>query len=171
MRRKKEFNGKDLNEALAKAATALDIHQDEVHYRFIDEGRRGIMGLGARDVRIEVELPEAPAADRPPQSQPKQERNRRPRRSQNRKRKPPPPKRAQPTSRPPLKAKGGGGRVKAAAAVTAKVGTGATAGPAGTPDRSGNRQPRNGPRAASETGGGGSGPDGATGSHSQIHDR
>ena len=28
-----------------------------MHYRFIDEGRRGIMGLGARDVHIEVELP------------------------------------------------------------------------------------------------------------------
>lgn len=85
MRRKKEFNGKDLNEALAKAATVLEVHQDEVHYRFLDEGRRGIMGLGARDVRIEVELPEKPRPARPskPKTQPKpqQERNRRPRRA------------------------------------------------------------------------------------------
>jgi spoIIIJ-associated protein len=80
MARKKEFIGKDLDEALAKAANRLDIHQDEVHYRFLDEGRRGIMGLGARDVRIEVELPEQPAADRPAKPKPKQERNRRPRR-------------------------------------------------------------------------------------------
>jgi len=70
MGRKKEFNGKDFNEALGKAATALGIHQDEVHYRFIDEGRRGIMGLGAREVRIGVELPDAPKADRPPAQKP-----------------------------------------------------------------------------------------------------
>ena len=78
MRRKKEFNGKDLNEALSKAATRLAIHQDEVHYRFIDEGRRGIMGLGARDVRIEVELPDEPKPDRP--ASPKPEKSRRSRR-------------------------------------------------------------------------------------------
>ena len=78
MRRKKEFIGKDLNEALANAATRLGVHQDKVHYRFLDEGRRGIMGMGARDVRIEVELPDEPAADVTPK--PKPERNRRPRR-------------------------------------------------------------------------------------------
>ncbi len=78
MRRKKEFIGKDLNEALARAATEVGIHQDEVHYRFIDEGRRGIMGMGARDVRIEVELPEASRAEHPPEPKPKRTRRRQP---------------------------------------------------------------------------------------------
>ena len=85
MQRKKEFIGKDLNDALVQAANRLGIHQDEVHYRFIDEGRRGIMGLGARDVRIEVELPDAPAAERPSKPKPKPERGRRPRRPAKRK--------------------------------------------------------------------------------------
>lgn len=135
MRRKKEFNGKDLNEALAKAATVLEVHQDEVHYRFLDEGRRGIMGLGARDVRIEVELPEKPRPARPskPKTQPKpqQERNRRPRRAA----KPQPesarPKRPVATSRLPPRAKPGVGREQVGAGPVARAGTGVLAGPAG----------------------------------------
>ena len=39
MSKKKEFSGKDLNEALAAAASSLGISIDDVHYRFIDEGR------------------------------------------------------------------------------------------------------------------------------------
>ncbi len=84
MRNNKEFTGKDLEEALTRAATDLGIHQDEVHYRFIDEGRRGIMGLGARDVHIEVVLPAAPEGQEPvkpkAKPKPKPERKRGPRR-------------------------------------------------------------------------------------------
>jgi spoIIIJ-associated protein len=147
MRRKKEFIGKDLNEALAKAATRLDVHQDEVHYRFIDEGRRGIMGLGARDVRIEVELPEAPAADRPPQSQPKQERNRRPRRQ-------PKPKTettatekgaADKPAAPEGEGRGRQGKGRSRSGRKGRNRGGRR--PGRDTDRPGNRQPRNGPRA------------------------
>ena len=90
----KEFTGKDLEEALARAAADLGIHQDEVHYRFIDEGRRGIMGLGARAVHIEVVLPAASEGQAPvppkPQAQPKPTRNRSPRRQARAKRAPSP---------------------------------------------------------------------------------
>ena len=92
MRNKKEFTGKDLAEALTRAAADLGIHQDEVHYRFIDEGRRGIMGLGARAVHIEVVLPaasegQAPVTPKPP---PQPARNRSPRRQAREKKAPSP---------------------------------------------------------------------------------
>lgn len=61
----KEFAANNLEDAIAAAAAALGIPSDDVHYRLIDEGRRGIMGFGARNVRIAVEVPkERPA--RPP---------------------------------------------------------------------------------------------------------
>lgn len=82
MARKKEFTGKDLDQALSRAASDLGIHQDDVHYRFLDEGRRGIMGLGARDVHIEVELPARQDAEPQPERKPRPKRDRRPRRSQ-----------------------------------------------------------------------------------------
>jgi predicted RNA-binding protein Jag len=64
MSKKKEFTGKDLNEALNAAASNLGISIDDVHYRFIDEGRKGILGMGARAVRIEIQPPlRQPAAD------------------------------------------------------------------------------------------------------------
>ncbi len=80
MARKKEFTGKDLDQALTRAARDLGIHQDDVHYRFLDEGRRGIMGLGARDVHIEVELPARQEPEKPKEPKPKPARERRPRR-------------------------------------------------------------------------------------------
>ncbi len=64
MNKKKEFSGKDLNEALNAASATLGISIDDIHYRFIDEGRKGILGMGARAVRIEIQPPlRQPAAD------------------------------------------------------------------------------------------------------------
>lgn len=54
-----EFEGKDLDEAVAAAAAALRIPVEQVQYRLVDEGRRGVFGLGARQVRIRVEADRA----------------------------------------------------------------------------------------------------------------
>lgn len=86
----KEFEGKDLDEALAAASSALGISEDELHYEMLEQGRRGLLGLGTRNVRIRVkpslsseiplddeEIPLAPpAADEDKSSQPKRRRSR-----------------------------------------------------------------------------------------------
>jgi len=58
------IEGKTLEEAIAAAAARLNVPAEDVHYRLLDEGRRGILGVGARNVRIEIELPEG-ATPRP----------------------------------------------------------------------------------------------------------
>jgi spoIIIJ-associated protein len=58
---KKEFEGADLDETLSAASESLGISKDAIHYRLLDEGRRGVFGLGARSVRILVEVPAGPA--------------------------------------------------------------------------------------------------------------
>lgn len=67
MATEKEFEGKDLEEALAEAARAMGIAEPDLHYRILEQGRRGLFGLGAKSVRIRVmppvEQPEPPAAE------------------------------------------------------------------------------------------------------------
>ena len=66
MSEEREFEGKDLEEALASAAAALGIPQAELHYEMLEAGRRGVLGLGVRNVRIRVKPPlevELPAGD------------------------------------------------------------------------------------------------------------
>jgi spoIIIJ-associated protein len=58
----REFEGKDLGEALHKASSALDIAEDELHYEIVEQGRRGVFGLGVRSVRIRV----VPPVEEPP---------------------------------------------------------------------------------------------------------
>jgi spoIIIJ-associated protein len=66
MPRNHEFQGRDLEEALAAASDRLGIPQEKIHYQLLDEGRRGVFGLGAREVRILVEAPAfALGADEP----------------------------------------------------------------------------------------------------------
>ena len=50
----KEFDGKDLENALAAAAEALGLPVSELDYQILEGGRRGVFGLGARLVRIRV---------------------------------------------------------------------------------------------------------------------
>jgi spoIIIJ-associated protein len=64
-----EFDGKDLDDALASAADALGRPASELDYEILEGGRKGVFGLGARPVRIRVagaaaaaELPRIPAA-------------------------------------------------------------------------------------------------------------
>ena len=66
MRSMPEFEGRNLDEALAAAAAALGIPAASVSYELVEEGRRGVLGLGARPTRIRVletpaEVPQAPA--------------------------------------------------------------------------------------------------------------
>jgi spoIIIJ-associated protein len=62
-----EFEGRDLQDALSAAAVALGLPAEALRYELLEEGRRGILGLGARPTRIRVLDPvEASAAPSPP---------------------------------------------------------------------------------------------------------
>jgi spoIIIJ-associated protein len=50
----REFEGEDLEGALRAAAEALGTTTDAVDFEVLEEGRRGVFGLGARRVRIAV---------------------------------------------------------------------------------------------------------------------
>lgn len=55
MEREREFQGRTLEEAIRAAAEYLGVDGSAVHYRLVDEGRLGVLGFGARPVRIAVE--------------------------------------------------------------------------------------------------------------------
>ena len=48
----REFEGKDLEEALQAAATRLKIHEPDLDYKILEQGRRGLFGFGARSVGL-----------------------------------------------------------------------------------------------------------------------
>jgi spoIIIJ-associated protein len=75
------FEGRDLEEALGTAAETLGIPQEEVHYEMLDAGRRGLLGLGVKNVRIRVKPPiEAELQpDEPPRKAKRSRPGRRPR--------------------------------------------------------------------------------------------
>ena len=50
----KEFDGKDLEDALGAAVAALGRPASELDYEVLEGGRKGVFGLGARPVRIRV---------------------------------------------------------------------------------------------------------------------
>jgi spoIIIJ-associated protein len=60
----REFEGDDLEGALRAAAAALGTTTDAVDYEVLEDGRRGVFGLGARRVRIAVQTPEPGGAAR-----------------------------------------------------------------------------------------------------------
>jgi len=49
-----EFDGKDLDDALATAALALGRPASELDYEILEGGRKGVFGLGARPVRVRI---------------------------------------------------------------------------------------------------------------------
>lgn len=57
----KEFNASTVDEAVAKAADRLGVTPADLSFKVLDEGSEGFLGIGARDARIEVALPETPA--------------------------------------------------------------------------------------------------------------
>ena len=57
-----EFDGRDLDDALRAAGAALGLPVERLDYELVEEGRKGVFGLGARPVRIRVTHAAAPAA-------------------------------------------------------------------------------------------------------------
>lgn len=51
----RKFEASTLEEAIAAAAEYLGVPSDDVHYKLVEEGRRGIFGLGSSPTVIEVE--------------------------------------------------------------------------------------------------------------------
>jgi spoIIIJ-associated protein len=51
------FEGKDLAEALAEASVKLGIPEADLDYEIVEQGRRGLFGLGHRSVQIRVMPP------------------------------------------------------------------------------------------------------------------
>lgn len=60
----REFEAPTLDGALEAAAEELGVPAADLHYELLEEGRRGVFGLGVRQVRIRVELPGDPPARR-----------------------------------------------------------------------------------------------------------
>ena len=58
MTQNREFNAATVEEAVEKASSSLGLPTDELSYEVLDEGSVGFLGIGARDARIVVELPE-----------------------------------------------------------------------------------------------------------------
>ena len=56
-----EFDGRDLDDALRAAAVALGLPVERLDYELVEEGRKGVFGLGARPVRIRVTHAAAPS--------------------------------------------------------------------------------------------------------------
>jgi spoIIIJ-associated protein len=68
-----EFEGKDLEQALHEAAAVLGIPEPELDYKIVEQGRRGLFGVGAKSVRIRVmpplgAMPDPLAAIEPPKA-------------------------------------------------------------------------------------------------------
>lgn len=90
MNRQREFEGKDLEEALREASEGLGIPEPDLDYRILEQGRRGLMGLGAKNVRILVMPPVSHDMEAHPEVEPAAEANppanerRRPARRSNR---------------------------------------------------------------------------------------
>lgn len=59
MSESREFYAATVEEALEKAADALGVSRDELRFQVLDEGSSGFLGIGARDARVFVEVPES----------------------------------------------------------------------------------------------------------------
>lgn len=57
MVRNRVFEGKDLVQALQAASSALGVDEPELDYEILEQGRRGLFGVGAKNVRIRVMPP------------------------------------------------------------------------------------------------------------------
>lgn len=51
-----ETTGKTLNEALDLALDRLGIHKDEIEYEILDEGKKGVFGIGGSEARIKARV-------------------------------------------------------------------------------------------------------------------
>jgi len=70
----REFEGKDLQEVLQTASASTGIAEPDLDYEIVEQGRKGLFGMGARSIRIRVMPPihevmdEAEQRDRPARS-------------------------------------------------------------------------------------------------------
>jgi spoIIIJ-associated protein len=58
MRQTREFNATTVEEAVEKASASLGLSVEDLSYEVVDAGSEGFLGIGARDARILVEVPE-----------------------------------------------------------------------------------------------------------------
>lgn len=65
MSERREFNAGTIEEALDKAATFLGIDPQQLVFEVVDRGSAGFLGMGSRDARVMVEIP-----DKQPRSKP-----------------------------------------------------------------------------------------------------
>jgi len=75
-KRDAEFSGRNIEEAISKGLSELDLSRDEVEVHIISPGSRGVLGIGAEEARVSltyyVDVPDAPertaqeAAAQPP---------------------------------------------------------------------------------------------------------
>lgn len=65
MSEKREFYAASVEEAIARAAKSVGVGEGELSYRVLDEGNSGFLGIGARDARIEVDVPMTTTEVRP----------------------------------------------------------------------------------------------------------
>ena len=85
----KIYEGKDLAEALRAASRGSGIAEPDLDYSIVEQGRRGLFGLGARNVRIKVKKPLGAVDSDKPAKSPAEERRgprREPRQGSERKR-------------------------------------------------------------------------------------
>ena len=54
-----EFNAGTVEEALQRASASLGLPADDLSYEVLDQGSEGFLGIGARDARIAVSVPDA----------------------------------------------------------------------------------------------------------------
>jgi spoIIIJ-associated protein len=64
-----EFNAGTVEEALQKASASLGLPADDLSYEVLDEGSEGFLGIGARDARIAVQVPDTEGATEEPASE------------------------------------------------------------------------------------------------------
>ncbi len=73
MTQNREFNAATVDEAVEKASSSLGVSARELSYEVLDEGSVGFLGIGARDARIAVELPEGSEVPGAPEESPAEE--------------------------------------------------------------------------------------------------
>lgn len=59
MSESREFNAGTVEEAVDKAAATLGVVPEQLDFKVVDRGSAGFLGMGSRDARILVDLPEA----------------------------------------------------------------------------------------------------------------
>jgi spoIIIJ-associated protein len=59
----REFNAATVDEALENASATLGLPVEDLSYEVVDPGSEGFLGIGARDARIVVDVPESALAE------------------------------------------------------------------------------------------------------------